>query len=842
MKRALKKLGKLKGRSLDELRVRGAQALAARAERLGIGARLPTDAGLARLLHPAPRGPEKTDAEGLLAHFRDGRRAFFKAFDEPEAARALLRRRFPQGAGSRLVERAGRVARGRFDLLGFTDLSFGDPVDWNFEPVAGKRAPMSHWSRFVELDAGPTGDKKIIWELNRHQHFFTLGRAYWQTGDEAHARAFAAHLESWMGQHPSKAGLNWMSSLEVAFRAISWLWSLHFFKDSPHLTPDLYARSLKYLHLHGRHLETYLSTYYSPNTHLTGEALGLYYLGASLPELRRAARWRAAGRRILVEQLARQVRPDGVYFEQASYYQRYTADFYIHFLLLARSAGEPVDAEVCPALAALCDHLMHLTLPDGTTPFYGDDDGGRLAPLDERPPEDFRATLSTAAAVLSRPDYKHVAGPASEETLWLCGAAGLGAFDALDARPPAEGSRAFPDGGYYVMRDGWDDGANYMLFDCGPHGVDNCGHAHADALSFTLAARGRTLLVDPGTCTYTGARELRDYFRHTAAHNTLVVDGEPSSVPDGPFSWSTAARCDAREWLSRARFDFFEGAHNGYRRLPDPVTHRRSVLFLKGDYFVIRDEADARAGHRYELRFHFPAAAAPRPAGDGNNPAISVRDASAPGVELYAHGGGGRWRAEEGWVSPCYGAKLPAPVWAFEAEGEGAQDFLTVVLPRAGGAGRARVSELTAGGAAHFLEVEVEAGGARDLLVIGRAGCGVSAEQLTTDFAWTWVRLAPDGRVSEVILVGGGTRFSHGGRGLLASPRPLRYAFAREVAGRLEFESEPEDFDEERAAAIPGGDSVNVDGALKRRDKLSKEVRGAAARETVETPHSRQGF
>src|SRR5215216_1085751 len=167
MKRALKKLGKLKGRSLDELRVRGAQALAARAERLGVGARLPTDAELSRLLLSAPRGPERADAESLLAHFRNGPRAFFKAFDDPAATRAELRRRFADA--SVVTGRAARAARGRFDLLGFKDLSFGEPIDWNFEPVAGKRSPMSHWSRFVELDAETAGDKKIIWELNRHQ-------------------------------------------------------------------------------------------------------------------------------------------------------------------------------------------------------------------------------------------------------------------------------------------------------------------------------------------------------------------------------------------------------------------------------------------------------------------------------------------------------------------------------------------------------------------------------------------------------------------------------------------------------------------------------------------------
>ena len=76
------------------------------------------------------------------------------------------------------------------------------------------------------------GDKKITWELNRHQHFVKLGQAYWLTGDEKYAATFVDHLKSWMDQNPPKLGINWASSLEVAFRSISWLWALAFFKDS----------------------------------------------------------------------------------------------------------------------------------------------------------------------------------------------------------------------------------------------------------------------------------------------------------------------------------------------------------------------------------------------------------------------------------------------------------------------------------------------------------------------------------------------------------------------------------------------------------------------------------
>src|SRR5207247_3527850 len=117
-------------------------------------------------------------------------------------------------------------------------------------------------------------------------------------------------------------------------------------------------RLLKSLTEHGRHIETYLSHYSSPNSHLTGEALGLVYLGTALPELRRAAHWRRLGLQILLDQLPIHVRPDGVYFEQSSYYHRYTADFYSHLFVLSRASGTALPARVEEKLALLLEHLM----------------------------------------------------------------------------------------------------------------------------------------------------------------------------------------------------------------------------------------------------------------------------------------------------------------------------------------------------------------------------------------------------------------------------------------------------------------------------------------------------
>jgi hypothetical protein len=73
---------------------------------------------------------------------------------------------------------------------------------------------------------------------------------------------------------------------------------------------------------------------FRPNTHLTGEALGLFYIGTIFPEFKESERWRTTGLSILNQQLNRHVQSDGVYFEQSTYYHRYTTDFYLHLKIL----------------------------------------------------------------------------------------------------------------------------------------------------------------------------------------------------------------------------------------------------------------------------------------------------------------------------------------------------------------------------------------------------------------------------------------------------------------------------------------------------------------------------
>jgi hypothetical protein len=782
---------KMKGRSWDEIRTRGAQEFSARGEQIGFGGKLPTDEDFYKLLDSSVFGGAEPTAESIREKFYETAEfGFFPAFRQKENTIAAYRQHFGGEKESLITEKAEKIVNGKFDLLGFRDLDFDAPIDWHFEPIAGKRSPLKHWKQFDELDAEESGDKKIVWELNRHQHFFTLGAAFWLSGDERYVETFARHLEEWMQQNPPATGINWISSLEIAFRAMSWIWAFNFFKDSKSISPELFCRALKFLFLHGRHIEKYLSTYYSPNTHLTGEALGLYYLGTQLSFFNRAAHWRKLGEEILVGELERQISDDGVYFEQTTWYQRYTTDFYAHFMILRKLNGAETDTETAQKLEirlqSSFDFLMYTTRPDGTSPIIGDDDGGRMLPLSSAEPDDFRSTLAIGAILFGRGDYKFVAGSVPEEIVWLLGAEGARAFEELPAETPARTSFAFKAGGYFVMRDGWAETDNFLLVDCGEIGALSGAHGHADTLSINAAMQGKTLFIDSGTYSYHESRETRNYFRSSLAHNTLVVDGVSSSRTADKFSWATRAEAALESWISEDRFDFFAGSHNGYQKNTEiGATHERSILFLKNDYWIMRDFVATGGEHDYKLNFHCaenvnPATEAAKNGGlcVGENGSENDSD-----WRLFTFGDNGGWRKSKSFVSKNYGSKTDSALLQFASNGIGGQEFFTFLMPAENSFAAPEVYEtFLANGRAFVINYRDYL----DLFVFTDDGEQiVRTEFFNTNFKFTWARIGAGDEMPEEFVMLGGSHFTFGDREVIKHPKMLDYAVARRFGSRL---------------------------------------------------------
>jgi hypothetical protein len=594
-------------------------------------------------------------------------------------------RLFPD-AGRQIRQEAETLLAGHFDLLGYRGLSFGTPIDWQLDPVWLRRAPLAHWSQIDPLNPDLVGDSKIAWELSRHQWVMRLAQAFALTGDERYASAAVQAIDQWIDANPVGRGLNWASSLEVAFRLIAWTWVLALLRDAG-LPTAFTTRLFAMIRAHAMHVRKYLSYYFSPNTHLTGEALGLFYAGVMFPHFREAADWRATGARILIEQSRIQITDDGVYFEQSTSYERYTCEFYLHFLLLAARAGIAVPGDVQTRVVKMIDFLVAMRRPDGSMPLVGDADDGSLMPLVRREPNDFRGVFAVAAAMFRRPDYADAAGGPAPEVLWLLGPDGVRHMtDAGQASPTPPPSRLFAHGGYAVMRNSWERDGHQLIVDVGPLGCHfSSGHGHEDLLAIQCSVFGDRVLIDPGTYGYTAEPEWRNYFRSASAHSTVTVDGVGQSEPAGPFSWRRKPRTVVREWLTTADFDLIDAQHNAYADLTTPVIHRRRVLFVKAEFWVVIDDVTGTGRHRVELCFQFAPLTVEltspnccRAETERGSTLWIMPLANRPLTNALRTG---ELRPIRGWISDRYGHRQPSPALVCSADAALPMRAITVLYP-----------------------------------------------------------------------------------------------------------------------------------------------------------------
>lgn len=581
---------------------------------------------------------------------------------------------------TRSIEEGERLIRHYVPILGHGEVALGSKIDWHRDPVSGRTWKRRFWADY-KLDRDCSGgDAKTIHELNRHQHLPRLAKAYYLTGDERFAREALSQMESWIEQNPRWFGVNWRSSLDIAIRSISWLWTLFFLLPSPALDGSLCRHVLTSLFEQLNHIHRYPSLFSSPNTHLIGEAAALFIAGLVFEGAPHSQAWLARGRDLLVETMDRQVSKKGVHTELSPYYHAYALDFYLQAWILARKNGARLPVWTWDRLRLMLEFIRDVARPGGTLPLMGDDDGGRALALYKEHYGSFEDGLCTGALLFAKPDFKGQTQDFHEETLWLLGTEGANTFARLRSTQPKIRDAFYAEAGYFIQRTGWTRRDSQLIFDCGGLGSLGGVHGHADALSVTLFAGGREVLMDPGTFVYNCAPQWRNFFRCTAAHNTVLVDGQDQSVPAGTFRWGVRARAGCVKNASLPEVSLVEGEHDGYSRLTGSVIHRRRVIHIRPDYWLVFDDFRGEGEHEFDLFYHF----SPECEIEFTAPALKTSE-----LLLYVCGSRpveselilGQDTPPQGWVSRRYGQKTPAPVLRAHLRSSVPAGFLSVLFP-----------------------------------------------------------------------------------------------------------------------------------------------------------------
>ncbi|MCH9695847.1 MAG: heparinase II/III family protein [Gammaproteobacteria bacterium] len=598
---------------------------------------------------------------------------FFEPTDTASIVQ-LLKERLPEQVTATITS-ANEICEHRFDLLGYKGLSFGDEIDWHFDPVNDIRTPKIAWYRLEKSDVSP-GDRKVIWELNRHQHLVTLAKAFLLTQDQKYVSELVDQWKNWQSANRYPLGINWSSSLEVAFRGVSWLWVDMLLRNQGGV-PNDWIEQMRAAQLQNiRHISRYLSTYSGPNTHLLGEAVALFLICKCYPDLPGATRLADSSLKVIEEQALKQVRDDGFYFEQSTHYHVYALDFLLHFVLLAERHNIDLQPSTKMVVKKMCDALAKIS--QSTIAFrIGDDDGGRV--FDPRRNENSHLLdpLVVGSMLFSYSGWKSLTDGLTEESIWLLGSHGCDIFSSLPCSELESASVRLSDSGICIMAASCD--SRWQLgIDAGPQGIGNSGHGHADALSVQLSNESGAWLVDSGTCSYSDNVQ-RDRFRETAAHNTVEVDGSSQSVPVHAFAWAQLPQTDVTHWSTNDEWDYFRGQHDGYARLDSPVTHTRRVARIGVTWVILDEVVGAAPGTEVSLRWHFAPGLQLQALGNNRFCANNVRSDTL-GI-IFATEKGQDIALEKTSISEVYGATTSSRVLRCTTHNGSTQRFLSVLAP-----------------------------------------------------------------------------------------------------------------------------------------------------------------
>ena len=493
-----------------------------------------------------------------------------------------------------LLKRAEAILTGEFQLFFRHPVTAGFPPDWLVNPAIGSSSrpgPNLHWSK-VSMRGDGYRDLKFVWELSRFGWAFSLARAFALTADERYAEGFWFLWEHWLVANPPNATAQWKCGQECALRMIAVAFALQILAPARASTPERFVKTLGAVAVHADRIAS--AGWYArlqSNNHSMSEGVGVYTIGAWFPQLTKAGEWRDYGWHELENEALRLIRPDGTFVQKSHNYHRLMMHDYLWAMSVGDFAGDVFSSQVQERLRAATNYLTAVVDPvSGGCPNFGNNDGALILPLEEATYDDFRPVAAAAWQRLHGARLWSVPGPWDETLFWLHGSQDLGQVG--DRQKKAE-VQDFPVGGLYLTRQT----ESWTLLHA-EHYRDR--PAQADQLHLDLWWRGQNICRDPGTFLYYGEHADFAWFSGTAMHNTVTIDGLDQMEAGPRFLWTSRAQARV---VARESGVGIIAEHDGYGRLPGPMLHRRGVMVLGEDAWLVWDEVMGLGEH--ELCLHW---------------------------------------------------------------------------------------------------------------------------------------------------------------------------------------------------------------------------------------------
>ena len=476
---------------------------------------------------------------------------------------------------------------------------FDGEIDWFFNPT-------EHTSH----------DNEWTWSLYRHIYWQPLARAYALTKDEKYTKEFLHEMTEWGKAWPVTPfmeneedaaakykfpGHSWRT-IETAMRIYTvWLPCMEAFRTSPAWDREGWVTFLTLLCDHADFLMTHYSNHKKSSNWLTMESGTLLECGILFPEIK--SDWFMTGYRRVMQEVKYSFDNDGIHMERTPIYHMVAAGVYFQCYRLCKLNGIPVPPYMEPTLEKSAQFIMSLVKPDLSTPMIGDADRDDLTTrrcdtslyegmnltFDPYDLNEMRAYFRTWYEETGREDFRFMATAGKEGT------------------PPAQRNYKYIPAGIYVMRTGWGPEDSYFHV----HGIqlergEVSSHSHNDTGHVEIHARGEDILTDSGRYIYNSScwKDWRHYFLSAKAHNTLYVDDHEMGTVPG-VTRTRGVRTYLHAFEENEQYQLIDISHNGYDFMDDPMFHRRRVVRLPDDIYVIEDRVTGICREDHDIRLYY---------------------------------------------------------------------------------------------------------------------------------------------------------------------------------------------------------------------------------------------
>ena len=511
----------------------------------------------------------------------------------------------------------------------------------------------------IDWKAKPNGDVEWTYMLNRHKFWIHLGQAYLLTENEKFAKGFVQQVNHWIDNNPLNNALKKHSwrRIEAGIRSENWIRAFEYFKHSKHITPEFFAKFINSLHQHADYINSSFSTFSQTSNWGVIEFQGLFNTSQFLTEFTAAKQWQDDALANLNTCINLQILDDGTQWEQSPMYHNEVFHCFLNVNLLAQRNGINLPEAIVEKTKSMAYANVKWQKPNFHQPLLGDSDD-----------TDLRGLLSVAAFLYKDPILKSRAYTEFDyDTFYMMDKNDVKAYENIGSTAPDFLSVYQQSSGDFYMRNSWETDAVFSSFHLKKLG---CGHGHDNLLHFTLFANGKDYLVDGGRYTYVD-NVWREYFKNNKSHNTLGVDDLTNSVYQDSWQNSYEARSQGVFTKIEKTFDYAEAENTAYKRLEDPVSMKRRLLYIKPDVWLTFDSFSAHKKHKYSQYFNFP------------NDSVSVDNGGL--ITTYLEDNlriqpvnEASVSLTDSWWSPEYNLKKEAKRAEVSKEAEGFSSFITL--------------------------------------------------------------------------------------------------------------------------------------------------------------------